>query len=79
MAEEEQRKEDLKDLMHVSKIIRANIENWKYVEANKHLLPRERLEQTIEQMIGMFDPMMLGMQTALEIEALSTLDPYDLI
>ena len=77
--DENQEKENIKDLLHTMKMVRANLENWKYVEANKHLLPRERLEQTVEQMLGMFDPMMLGMQMALEIHALDTLDPIDLL
>jgi hypothetical protein len=79
MTENEKDKEQLKDLLHLMKMVRANIENWKYVEANKHLLPRERLEQTIEQMTGMFDPMMMAMQMSLEIQALDTLDPIDLL
>lgn len=79
MEPEEIDKESLKDLMRTMSIIRANIENWKYVETNKNLLPRERLEQTIEQMLGLFDPIMLGMQTVLEVEALTRLDPDDLI
>lgn len=79
MAIEDMTPDQLKDFMHTITMIRANIENWKYVEANKHLLPRERLEQTIEQMINMFDPIVMAAQTQAEVEALTKFDPIDLI
>lgn len=72
-------KDQLKDLMRVFQMIAANIENWKYIQHNAHLLPRERLEQTVDQMINTFDPIIKGTQMVLEVEALTKLDPYDLI
>jgi hypothetical protein len=71
--------EEIKDQMRLFAMLRANVENWKYVEANKHLLPREKLEQTIEQMTSTIDELVENAQTFLEIEALTKFDPIDLL
>lgn len=79
MTDSEKNAEDLKDAMRYFATFRANIENWRYVEANKHLLPRERLEQTIEQMLSKIAPLIEEGQANVEVEALTTFDPIDLI
>lgn len=79
MAIEDMNPEQLKDFMRYLAMNRATVENWKYVEANKHLLPRERLEQTIEQMLSMIEPIITTAQNQAEVEALTKFDPIDLI
>ena len=79
MAIEDMDKEQLKDLMCAWQMISANMENWKYVQHNSHLVKREQLEQTVDQMINMFAPFLEYAQMILELEALTKLDPYDLI
>lgn len=71
--------DQIKDLMRHFAMMRANMENWKYVMHNSHLVKREQLEQTVEQMILMFEPFVEGGQMVLEVEALTKLDPHDLI
>lgn len=79
MAIEDMDKDELKDLMHSLAMAKANMENWKYIMHNSHLVERKQLEHTVEQMVNMFDPLIDGMQMAVEVEALTKLDPYDLI
>jgi hypothetical protein len=79
MAFDDMSKDDIKDLMHSLAMAKANMENWKYIQHNSHLVKREQLEQTVDQMISMFEPLIDGMQMATEVEALTRLDPYDLI
>lgn len=79
MALEDMTPEQLKDLMRHFAMLRANMENWKYVQHNSHLVEREQLEQTIDQMISTFDGFAESMQMVLEIEALTKFDPIDLI
>lgn len=79
MATEDLTPEQIKDLMHVFAQMRANMENWKYVQHNSHLVERKQLEHTIEQMITMFEPFVEGGQMALEIEAMTKFDPIDLL
>ena len=79
MAIEDMSKEELKDLMHTLAMAKANVENWTYVMHNAHLIERKQLEQTVEQMVSLISPLISGMQMAVEVEALTKLDPYDLI
>lgn len=71
--------EDIKDLMRHFAKMKANMDNWKYVLHNRHLVDRIRLEQTVEQMVAMFDGFAESAQMFLEIEALTKFDPKDLI
>ena len=71
--------DQIKDLMRHFAMMKANMENWKYVMHNSHLVERKQLEQTVEQMISMFEPFVDGGQMALEVEALTKFDPLDLI
>ena len=71
--------EDLKDYMRGFAMLKANMENWKYVQHNRHLVDRDRLEQTVDQMITTFDGFAEKMQMVLELKALTTFDPHDLI
>ena len=71
--------EDLKDLMRHFAMMKANMDNWKYVLHNRHLVERDRLEQTVEQMVSTFDGFAEHMQMVLELKALTTFDPHDLI
>lgn len=71
--------EELKDFMRAAAMVKVNMENWTYVMYNSHLVERKQLEQTIEQMISTFSPVINGLQVALEIEALTKFDPIDLI
>lgn len=79
MATEDMTPDQIKDLMRTFAMMKANMENWKYVQHNSHLVDRDRLEQTIEQMISMFEPFVDGGQMALEVEALMKFDPLDLL
>jgi hypothetical protein len=79
MATEDMTPEDIKDLMRAASMMKANMENWKYVQHNAHLVERKQLEDTITQMISMFEPFVDGVQTALEIEALTKFDIIDLL
>ena len=72
-------KEQLKDIMHVMGLMAANIENWKYVSVNAEYMDKKRVADALEQMLSMFSPMISAMQGAIEVEALTKLDPYDLI
>lgn len=71
--------EELKDFMRAAKMAKANMENWTYVMHNSSLVERKHLEQTIEQMVSTFTPVIDGLQATLEIEALTKFDPIDLI
>lgn len=71
--------DQIKDLMRTFAMMKANMENWKYVLHNRHLVDRDRLEQTVEQMVSMFEPFVDGGQMALEVEALTKFEPRDLI
>lgn len=71
--------DQIKDLMHVFAAMKANMENWKYVMHNAHLVERKQLEHTVEQMVSMFEPFIDGGQMILEVEALTKFDPLDLI
>lgn len=79
MAIENMSKEELKDLMHALAMAKANVENWTYVMHNAHLIERKQLEQTVEQMVSLISPLISSMQMVVEVEALTKLDPYDLI
>ncbi len=79
MAIEDMSNDDIKDLMRHFAMMKANMDNWKYVMHNRHLVDRDRLEQTVEQMVRTFDGFAEGAQMALEVEALTKFDPYDLI
>jgi len=79
MENEEPTAEQLKDLMRHFAMLKANMDNWKYVMHNRHLVKRDRLEQTVEQMVHTFDGFAEAMQMVLEVEALTTFDPNDLI
>ncbi len=79
MAIEDMSKEELKDLMHALAMAKANVENWTYVMHNAHLIERKQLEQTVEQMVSLISPLISAMQMVVEVEALTKLDPYDLI
>ena len=79
MAIEDITNDQLKDLMRHFAMLQANMENWKYVKHNSHLVKREQLEQTIDQMISTFDGFAEGMQMVLEVEALTKFDPIDLV
>lgn len=79
MSDKELTPDQIKDFMRVFAMMKANMENWKYVQANSHLVERKQLEQTVDQMIAMFEPFVDGGQTALEIEALTKFDPIDLL
>ena len=72
-------KEQLKDIMHVMGLMAANIENWKYVSVNAEFLEKKRVSDALDQMLSMFSPMISAMQGAIEVEALTKLDPLDLI
>ena len=72
-------KEQLKDNMHVMGLMAANIENWKYVSVNAEYMDKKRVSDALEQMLSMFAPMISTMQGVIEIEALTKLDPLDLI
>lgn len=79
MAIEDMTPDQIKDLMRTVAMMKANMENWKYVMHNSAFLDKARLEQTIEQMISTFDGLADGVQMALEVEALTKFDPIDLI
>lgn len=79
MAIEDMSPEELKAFMRHAAMAKANMENWTYVMHNSHLVERKQLEQTIEQMVSTFTPVIDGLQAALEIEALTKFDPIDLI
>ena len=72
-------KEQLKDIMHVMGLMAANIENWNYVSVNAEYMDKKRVADALEQMLSMFSPMISAMQGAIEVEALTKLDPLDLI
>lgn len=79
MATEDMTPDQLKDLMRHFAMLKANMDNWTYVMHNRHLVDRDRLEQTVEQMVTTFDGFAEGMQMVLEVEALTKFDPLDLI
>lgn len=79
MATEDMTPDQLKDLMRHFAMLKANMDNWTYVMHNRHLVDRDRLEQTVEQMVTTFDGFAEGMQMILEVEALTKFDPLDLI
>lgn len=79
MATEDMTPDQLKDLMRHFAMLKANMDNWTYVMHNRHLVDRNRLEQTVEQMVTTFDGFAEGMQMVLEVEALTKFDPLDLI
>lgn len=71
--------DQIKDILRSLAMMKANMENWKYVMHNSHLVERKQLEQTIEQMISTFDGFPDAMQMIFEVEALTKFDPLDLI
>lgn len=79
MATEDMTPDQLKDLMRHFAMLKANMDNWTYVMHNRHLVDRDRLEQTVEQMVTTFDGFAEGVQMVLEVEALTKFDPLDLI
>lgn len=79
MDENEKRKEELKAVMHMMRMISANIENWKYVSTNAEYLDKKIVAGALEQVLSITEPYMHSLQSDLEIEALTTLDPQDLI
>lgn len=79
MATEDMTPDQLKDLMRHFAMLKANMDNWTYVMHNRHLVERDRLEQTVEQMVSTFDGFAEAMQMVLEVEALTKFDPLDLI
>lgn len=71
--------EQIKLVMRFVSIAKANMENWKYIEANAEYLDKKRVADALTQMISVFEPIVDEMQGQVEIEALTRLDPYDLI
>lgn len=72
-------KEEIKNAMRGLSIMAINIENWKYVSANAEYLTKKEVADALEQVLGKLEPAVKAAQGAVEIEALTTLDPYDLI
>jgi len=79
MTDHEEKKEAIKDSLHMLAQLEANIENWTYVRVNAEYLPNKQVADALEQVLGLVGPMLNSMRSALEVEALTTLDPIDLI
>lgn len=79
MEPEELDKEQIKLILRVLETQAANLENWSYVSANAEYLDKKRVADALDQMLTTFKPLIQTMQGMVEIEALTKLDPYDLI
>jgi hypothetical protein len=71
--------EDLKDVLLLVRMISANMENWKYVKENAEYLDKKRVTEALGQMLDTFSLVVDGMQGFAEIEALTRLNPDDLM
>lgn len=72
-------KEELKDLLYALRMMNANMENWKYVSANAEYLDKKQVADSLSQVISQFDGFLPVLQSVFELQALTTLDPSDLI
>jgi hypothetical protein len=79
MAFEDMSKDELKAFMRGMQMMAANIENWKYVLTNAEYLDKKVVTDALEQVLSKLEPIVQHTQVAVEIEALTKLDPYDLI
>ena len=79
MSEEDEKKEVIKEALRALPMIEANIENWRYVQHNAEYLPNKQVADAIGQILSLTGPMIEVLRTTLEIEALTTFDPIDLI
>jgi hypothetical protein len=71
--------DEIKDAFHGLKMIEANIENWKYVDANSAYLPPKQVADALNQILSLTEPIIGHLRSALEIEAITKLDIIDLI
>ena len=76
MAENDMSNDELKDIMRMAN---ANVENWKYVLTNAEYLDKKIVTDALEQVLSFHAPLMKAVQVHFEIEALTKLDPHDLI
>jgi hypothetical protein len=71
--------DDLKALLRGIQMIEANLENWRYVETNAEYMPNKQVADALGQILGLTTTMIESARGAIEIEALTTFDPIDLI
>lgn len=71
--------DQIKDMLHVIKTMEANIQNWTYVQVNAEWLPNKEVADALEQILGFTGPLITAMRGLVEIEAITSFDPIDLI
>lgn len=71
--------EELRAMLRATMMLQANMENWKYVAANAEYLDKMLVADALGQILSTMSPLITAMQSHLEIEALTTLDPTDLL
>lgn len=71
--------DDLKNILRATKMIEANLENWTYTQVNAEYLPPKQVADALGQILSLTKPIIANMRSVIEIEAITTLDPIDLI
>lgn len=71
--------EELKELLHSLKMLGANCENWSYVSENAEWMNKKAVADALGQILSFVKPLVNVAQGIVEIEALTKMDPLDLL
>jgi len=69
----------LKEALYGFQMLAANMENWSYVSTNAEYLDKKQVADSLEQILSQLKPLVLLLRDHIEIEALTRLDPFDLL